>query len=98
MSILNLMKMAERSPKQLKTLWGKRENAHYEQFLIFSQKTCTADTLKSGLVFGRVEPGDKKMERRKYWLPLFSFFPTMFSKTFSEEFLKFGIIGKILIN
>ena len=38
---------------------GKGYNSHYEQFLLFPQcfpKTCTADTLKPGLVWGRVNP------------------------------------------
>ena len=46
MTISNLIKMAESSPKGQKTL-EKGEIAHYEQFLLFPQcfqKTCTADT------------------------------------------------------
>ena len=38
---------------------GKGEIALYEQFLLFQQcfqKTCTADTLKQGLVWERVRP------------------------------------------
>ena len=43
---------------------GKGEIARYEQFLLFPQcfqKTCTADTLKPGLVWERVKslPNDK---------------------------------------
>ena len=39
---------------------GKGEIARYEQFLLFPQcfqKTCTADTLKPGLVWERVNAG-----------------------------------------
>ena len=46
--------------KRLENTVGKGEIAHYEQFLLFSQcfqKTCTADTLKPGLVWDRVNTG-----------------------------------------
>ena len=51
------MKMPKSFPKGLKTLWGKEKFACYEQFLLFPQcfqKTCTADTLKQGLVWERI--------------------------------------------
>ena len=47
--------MAE-SFKQVENTVGVGEIAHYEQFLLFPQcfqKTCTADTLKPGLVWER---------------------------------------------
>ena len=50
--------MAERSPKDKKTLWKKKKIACHKQFLIFlqcSQNACTADTNKPGLVWERVE-------------------------------------------
>ena len=39
--------MAEITPKEIKTLWGKGEIARYEQFPLFPQcfqNTSTADT------------------------------------------------------
>ena len=56
MKISKLVKMAECS-KQIENNVGKGEIAHYEQFLLFPhcfQKTCTADILKPGLVWERV--------------------------------------------
>ena len=50
------MKMAKSSPKGKKT-HGKKEIAHYEQFLIFPQsfqKTCTADMYKQEFICERV--------------------------------------------
>ena len=45
------------SSKGVENTVGKGEIAQYERFLIFPQcfqKTCTADTLKPGLVWERV--------------------------------------------
>ena len=45
--------------KQVENIEGKGEIACYEQFLVFPQsflKACTADTLKPGLVWKRVNP------------------------------------------
>ena len=42
---------------QIENTVGKGEIAHYKQFLLFShcfQKTCTADTLKPGVVWEKV--------------------------------------------
>ena len=50
--------MAENSLNRVKNTVGKGETAHYEQFLLFPQcfqQTCTADTLKPGLVWERVK-------------------------------------------
>ena len=58
------MKMVECSPRVENTL-GKGEIARYEQFLPLPQcfqKTCTADTLKQGLVWERVKRGDRHRE------------------------------------
>ena len=44
--------------KHVENTGGKGEIAPYEQFLLFPrcfQKTCTADTLKLGLVWERVK-------------------------------------------
>ena len=49
------MNMAEISPKGWKTVWKKEK---LEQFLLFPQcfqKTCTADTLKPGLIWESVK-------------------------------------------
>ena len=46
--------------KQVEHTVGKGKIARYEQFLLFLQcfqKTCTADTLKPGLVWERVKGG-----------------------------------------
>ena len=51
------MKMAKFS-KRVENTVGKVEIARHEQFLLFPQcfqKTCTADTLKPGLVWERVK-------------------------------------------
>ena len=55
------MKMAESSPKGVENTVRKGEIARNEQFLLFPQcflKTCTADTLKPGLVWERVKSWD----------------------------------------
>ena len=47
-----------KSPKGLKNAMGKGEIARNKQFLLFTQcfpKTCAADTLKLGLVSGKVK-------------------------------------------
>ena len=47
-----------KSSERIENTVGKGEIAHYEQFLLFPQcfqKTCTADTLKPGLVWERVK-------------------------------------------
>ena len=57
MTISNLMK-TEEFFKAVENTVGKGEVAHYKQFLLFQhcfQKTCTADTLKPGLVWERVK-------------------------------------------
>ena len=57
MTILNLMKMADSSPKGLLTL-GKGEIANHEQFLLFCQcfqKTCTGDMYKHRFVWESVK-------------------------------------------
>ena len=49
--------------KQAENTEGKGEIACYEQFLLFPQcfqTTCTADTLKPGLVWERVNVGYRK--------------------------------------
>ena len=54
-----LTKMAESSPNGVENTMVKGEIARYEQFLLFLQrfqKTCTADTLKPGLVWERAYP------------------------------------------
>ena len=59
MTILTLMKMTESYSKGKKTL-GEGEIARYEQFLLLPQcfqKTCTATTKKSWLVWERVNCG-----------------------------------------
>ena len=46
--------MAQRSPKAVENTVGKGEIARHEQFLLFPKcfkKTCTAGTLKPGLVW-----------------------------------------------
>ena len=53
------MKMAESFPKRLENTMGKGEIDGHEQFLLFPLcflKTCTADTLKPGLVWEKVNP------------------------------------------
>ena len=45
--------------KQVENTVGEGEIAHYERFLLFPQcfqKTCTANTQKTGLVWERVNP------------------------------------------
>ena len=72
--------MAESSLKRVKNTVGKGEIACYEQFLLFPQcfqKTCTADTLKPGLVRERVNSlpsikildlsKKKKKKDKKHW-------------------------------
>ena len=58
MTISNLMKMAESSPNRLKILWEKEKLLVMSNFsfsLRVFQKSCTANTLKPGLVWERVE-------------------------------------------
>ena len=51
--------MAKSSPKWVENTVGKGQIARHEQFHLFPQcfeKTCTADTLKPGLVWESVNP------------------------------------------
>ena len=67
--ILSLMKMMYFS-KQVENTDGKGKTAPYEQFLLLlqcSQKTCTSDTLKPGLIWERVKA-------EKYAVYRYSFF------------------------
>ena len=53
----NWMKVAKSFPNGLENTVGKGEIAHYEQFHLFPQcfqKSCTADTLKQGLVWASI--------------------------------------------
>ena len=64
------MKMAENFFKRVENAVGRGEIARYEQFLLFLrcfQKTCTADTLKPGLVWERVKK--PVLENRRGKLP-----------------------------
>ena len=60
MTIFNLIKMAENSPKRIENTEGKGEIARYEQFLLFRlcfRKTWTADSaryMKQGFFWERV--------------------------------------------
>ena len=50
--------------KRVENTVGEGEIARYEQFLLFLQcfqKTCTADTLKQGLVWERVKHREKHL-------------------------------------
>ena len=57
-TISYLMKMVESSSKWIENTVGKGQIACYEQFLLFFlqcfRKTCTVDTLKTGLVWERI--------------------------------------------
>ena len=62
-----------KSSERIENTVGKGEIAHYEQFLLFPQcfqKTCTADTLKPGLVWERVKNivGKEEIARNQQFL------------------------------
>ena len=68
--------MTEVFSKRVENTVGKGEIARYEQFLLFPQcfqKTCTAETLKPGLVWERVKEPVSFISYRLHHVTVFQY-------------------------
>ena len=83
---INVTKISKFVLKTEENIVGKGENAGNQHFILFPhcfQKLSFSGLLKARAVWKRVKRKKMLWKRRKYWLPAFSLFSTMFSKGFS---------------